>query len=118
MAQKFIKIGELERQLIMAEQQAKEKKAANQERAKKANAEQTATAEAKRITEEVAKKEAARAVAAARKAVLINTLPMLRGSWAARAKEQLTKEVGVVEAVKKLQRAARVQVSGNNGEHG
>ena len=72
--------------------------------------------EAQRIAAEVAKIEAATAAAAAKKATLLDTFSTLRGSWASRAQEQLSKEEAVVEAVKKLQRAARVQVTSASDE--
>ena len=58
----------------------------------------------------------ATAVAAAKKVTLMDMFSTLRGSWAVRAKEQLEKEMDIVDAVKKLQRAARVQVSAASDE--
>ena len=66
---------------------------------------------AKAAKDEAQRIEAATAVAAAKKVTLMDTFSTLSGSWAARAKEQLEKCMDIVDAVKKLQRAARVQVS-------
>ena len=53
--------------------------------------------------------------AAAKKATLIGTFSMLRGSWAVRVKGQLEEVGGVLEAVK-LQRARRSQASSGGVE--
>ena len=111
MAPKFIKIGELQRRQMRAKQEAEDEMAARQASDLKAAAEKTAKAEAKRIAAKVAEIEAATAAAVSKKVTFMNRLPMLRGTWASRAKEQLEQDDGVLEAVKKLQRAVRSWVS-------
>ena len=69
-----------------------------------------------RVAAEVARIEAVKETAAAKKATLIGTFSMLRGSWAVRAKGQLEEVGGVLEAVKKLQRARRSQASSGGVE--
>ena len=109
-APKFIKIGELERRLMRAKQEAHEKMTAKQVSDLKSAAEKTAKAEAQHIAVQVAKIEAATAATAAKKTALISTFSKLRGSWAARAKKQLEEVDGMLEAVKTLQLAARRKV--------
>ena len=113
---KFITINEMQRRQTRAEQQAKDEIAAKQNLELQMAAEQTAKAEAQRIAMQVAKSEAATEAAAMKKATLLSTLGKLRGSWAARAREELKEVDGVLEAVKKLQRARRAQVSSDSGE--
>ena len=69
-----------------------------------------------RVAAEVARIEAVKETAAAKKATLIGTFSMLRGSWAVRAKGQLEEVGGVLEAVKKLQRARGSQASSGGVE--
>ena len=110
-APKFIKIGELERRLMRAKQEAQEKMAAKQVSDLKSAAEKTAKAEAQHIAVQVAKIEAATAATAAKKTALISTFSKLRGSWAARAKKQLEEVDGMLEAVKTLQLHSRITQS-------
>ena len=116
-AHKFVTIGELQRRLMRAQQEAEEEIAAKLASDRKMAAEQMAKAEAQRIAAEVAKIDAATAAAASKKTTLINTFSKLRGTWAVRVKQQLEEVDGLVEAVKKLQRARRMQVSSESGEH-
>ena len=116
MKHKFIKIGELERRQTKAKQEASQKLLLTCFASWKMTAAKSAKDEAQRVAAEVARIEAVKETAAAKKATLIGTFSMLRGSWAVRAKGQLEEVGGVLEAVKKLQRARRSQASSGGVE--